>query len=145
MGLWLFEKIRLIYFKFNFEVDKVEDVCKQLDYIRVQKRISNLVCIDVYYENTETKKKVLMERWCIHTDQTKKQEIQSSSPLAAPYIQGCALMRSLHTHLLLMPGYKLFRRNQRNRMSNIKVNFLITNVEPYPNVFEAGMMKRFVV
>lgn len=81
-----------------------------------------------------------MERWFIYTDENKKQEIQSNNPLSAPYIQGCALMRALHTHLLLMPGYKLFRRNQRNRMSNIKVNYLISNLKPQPDVFEAGMM-----
>jgi hypothetical protein len=133
---------------FYFDVDQVkqveDDVNNVLKSHSSRKSYRN-VLIDVYVElmKKEGIQKILLERWHLESisKEVRKHKIQNHGivrevSLAEAYRKTIVLVRSLYAYLILMPGYKLYRKTKQNRQTGTTIKYVMYVGEADPESFE---------
>lgn len=114
--------------------------------------------LDIFVENIRKKKSdpeskttILLERWHISLEHYKVpillavSNVSAEQQLALAYKKAAASTRGLHSLVISLPSYKLYKRNLLHRQMSAGIKYLVSAVEPQSeaSAFEEGSTSSF--
>jgi len=146
---------------FQIEVEQFVGISEQIEKLLAgtaeDNSTSTSIFVDVYAEilsKNKDKKYILLERWkieivgggCTRTTTPGRNGVVDNNTiknkeLSVAYRKGIVLMRSLFTHIILLPAHSIFKELggiMHNKSHHIKLGFFIFGKEPKINAFENG-------